>query len=290
MPARLKNAILGNQMFGQFLTAPAVDLINGAQNGYATDFETYVSNSSYAKRNIIALLLEAPTGFNDLNSGPYWTATLKALVELHPKSITGLNSELTVDYIETPVGGAGEMQEDISNVTRQRSTPEFTFDEKYGKPIWNFFDGWIRNLLMDPISKVPAVVASGTVRPTDILPDYTSMSVIFIEPDPTHTQVITAWLCTNMMPKTSGANEGRRDLTQAASQTEYTIQFTALTQVGYGVNQFAQQLLDQLNLNGANPNLRQAFLSSASADVEAMQDGYVSQIDVLDQEQVGPTV
>lgn len=288
MPARLKDAILGNQMFGQYLTAPAVDLTNGAQNGYSTDFTTYVSNSTYTKRNIIALLLEAPAGFNDLNSPDYWVATLKALIELHPKSITGLQSELTADFVETAVGGAGEMQEDISNVTRQRSTPEFTWVEKYGKPVWAFFDGWIRNLLMDPISKVPAVVASGTARPTDLLPDYTSMSVIFIEPDPTHTQVITSWLCTNMMPKTTGANEGRRDLTQAANEVEYSITFTALTQVGFGVNQFAQQLLDQLNLNGANPNLRQAFLQGVSADVAAQQDGYVEQIAITDQMDVGP--
>lgn len=290
MPARLKNTILGNQMFGQYATAPMVDLVNGAQNGYATDFTTYVSNSTYGKRNLIALLLEAPIGFNDLNGGQYWTQTLKNLIELHPKSISGLQQELTVDYIETAVGGAGEMQEDISNVTRARSNPEFTWVEKYGKPVWNFFDSWIRNLLMDPISKVPAVVASGTNRPTDLLPDYTSMSVIFIEPDPTHQFVVEAWLCTNMMPKSSGANDGHRDLTQAAQEVEYSIPFTALTQTGYGVRQFAQQLLNQLNLNGANPNLREAFLQSASADVEAIPDGYITQVSTQAQQDVGPTV
>jgi hypothetical protein len=294
MPPRLTNAVLGNQMWGQYSTNTQLDLTNGGQQGYSTDFTTYVSNTTYTKRNLICLLLETPAGFNDLNAGSYWTATLKALVELHAKSISGLNSELTVDYVETAVGGAGEMQEDISNVTRQRSTPEFTWTEKYGKPIWNFFDGWIRNLLMDPISKVPAVVASGTNRPTDLLPDYTSASMIFIEPDPTHTQVVMAWLCTNMMPKTSGENTGRRDLTQAANEVDYSITFTALTQVGYGVNQFAQQLLDQINLTGANPNLRQAFLSAVSADVAAAEvapqgNGYVSQIAVTDQENVAPT-
>jgi hypothetical protein len=289
MPARLKNAILGNQMYGQYATTQILDLTNGAQNGYSTDFTTYVSNSTYTKRNLICLLLEAPTGFNDLNSPDAWIATLKALVELHAKSISGLNSELTVDFIETAVGGAGEMQEDISNVQRQRSTPEFTWVEKYGKPVWNFHDGWIRNLLMDPISKVAAVVASGTTRPTDLLPDYTSASMIFIEPDPTHTQVVYAWLCTNMMPKSSGENVGRRDLTQAAAEVEYTITYTALTQVGYGVNQFAQQLLDQINLTGANPNLRQAFLSAASPDVAAQADGYVEQIATTDQMDVSPT-
>jgi hypothetical protein len=275
-------------MFGQYATAPMVDVTQGAQNGYSTDFTAYVSNSSYTKRNLIALLIEAPRGFQDLNTPDDWVATLKALVELHPKSISGLNSELTVDFVETAVGGAGEMQEDISNVTRQRSTPEFVWTEKYGKPIWAFLDSWIRNLLMDPISKVAAVVASGTARPTDLLPDYTGMTCIFIEPDPTHTQVIEAWLCTNMMPKTTGENVGRRDLTQAASEAEYSVPFTALTQVGYGVKQFAQQLLNQLNLTGANPNLRQAFVQGIDADVDAIADGYFAQVATTAQQDVGP--
>ena len=40
--------------------------------------------------------------------------TLKALVELHPKSIEGLNSTLRVEWAETPFGGAGEMQQDVT--------------------------------------------------------------------------------------------------------------------------------------------------------------------------------
>lgn len=288
--SRLKGAILGDQMFGQYATNAQLDLTLGGQNGYSTDLTSYVSHSSYTKRNLIVLLLQAPRGFQDLNTPDYWVATLKALVELHPKSVSGLNAELTVDFVETPVGGAGEMQEDISNVVRARSQPEFTWTEKYGKPIWNFLDGWIRNLIMDPISKVPAVVASGTARPNDILPDYTGMTVIFIEPDPTNTQVVYAWLSTNMMPKTSGANEGRRDMTQAFAEAEYPVPFTALTQVGYGVNQFAQQLLDQVNMNGANPYLRQAFIQAIDPEVEAqVGPGYVDQVAFTDQMNVGPT-
>jgi hypothetical protein len=292
--SRLKNTILGSQMYGEYSTNQVVDLTNGAQNGYTTDLTTYVSNSTYTKRNLIALLLEAPRGFQDLNTPDYWVATLKCLVELHPKSISGLQNELTADFVETAVGGAGEMQEDISNVTRSRSTPEFTWTEKYGKPVWRFLDGWIRNLMMDPITKVAAVVNSGTNRPTDLLPDYTGMSVIFIEPDPTHSQVVTSWLCTNMMPKSTGANEGRRDMTQAANEVDYSITFTALTQVGDGVNQFAQTLLSQLMLTGANPNLRTAFLQGVDADVDAVttttgQNGYVSQVAVTGAEDVGPT-
>ena len=99
-------------------------------------------------------------------------AILKHLVEVQAKSIEGLNATITVDYTETPVGGAGEMQEDVSNVTRQRSNPTFTWTEKYGKPINAFLEYWIFQLLGDPESKIPQVVTRGTKKPTDLLPDY----------------------------------------------------------------------------------------------------------------------
>ena len=203
---------------------------------------------------------------------------MKALVELHAKTIEGLQSTLTVEYSETPVGGAGEMQEDVTNVTRARSNPSFTWTEKYGKPINAFLDGWILNLIMDPQTKFPAVVTRGSKKPTDLLPDYNGMTVMFVEPDPTHTKVVQAWLCTNMRPKTGGDVTGRRDLTAAGETVDYQVEFTAVTQVGAGVNKFAQRLLDEMTLTGANPNLRPAFVDQITADVKAGDAGYTAAV------------
>lgn len=270
---RLQNTILGQTGYAQYAQAPMVDVQNGGQQGPMTDYTSYVSNSAYVRRQMIALLVEAPRGFNDLNNPQAYISTLKALVELHAKSIEGLQSTLTVDFVENAVGGAGEMQEDIANVTRARSTPTFVWTEKYGKPISAFLVGWIEGLLMDPITKFPTVVSTGA-RPTDLLPDYTGMTCLFFEPDPTHTKVVQAWLCTNMMPKTSGDITGRRDLTQAGESLDYSVEFTALTQVGFGVIQFAQNILNSMNLTGLNPNLQPAFETAVSADVRAAANGY----------------
>lgn len=269
---------------------PIVDIAKekAGQQGLRTHFEGYVSNAAYVRRNIIAVLVEAPRGFQDLPNPDKWVATLKNLIELHANSIEGLQSTLTVDFVENAVGGAGEMQEDLSNVTRARSTPTFTWTEKYGKPINRFLTGWITNLMMDPITKVPRVsmgVASGE-GPSDLLPDYTGCTILFIEPDPTHTSVVEAWLCTNMHPKTAGEVLGSRDLTSGGESSTYSVEFTSLTQVGYGVDTLAQRFLDELSMSGVNPNVQPAFVEEIEADIRKSESGYREQTEKATQEAI----
>lgn len=275
---RLTDTIIANKAFSRGRTAPMVDLKNGGQNGYMTDFPAYVSNAAYIRRNLIARLIEAPKGFSDLPDGQKWIDTLKTLIELHPKSIEGLNMGLTVEVASNPFGGGGEEQEDPTDVKRARSQPVLGYIEKYGRPINAFYNGWITELIMDPITKVPNIVTRGSKKPADLLPDYIGATVLFFEPDPTFTKIDKAWLCTNMWPKSDGPVEGRRDLTSAGNTQDFTIEFTAISQVGLGVNTLAQKLLDEMNLSGANPNARPAFVDKISADVKAGDKGYAETI------------
>lgn len=279
---RLSNSILGNKGHLERAQAVGVDLRVGAQNGAATDFRGFVSNAAYVRKNIICILVESPRGFRDLGDEDVLTGTLKALVELHPRTIDGLNMTQTWEYVDQTVGGAGEVQSDPSDAKRAPSTPTFGFVDKYGLVIQQFFNLWGNGLIMDPITKYAAVIANPTGRrPTDLLPDYNSATMCFIEPDPTHTKVQRAWLCCNMKPRTSGDALGSRDLTQGGQLAEYTIEFTAMTQVGAGVNEFARKLLGMLDLNGMNPNLHQAFIQDISADVDKHNTGYKFQTETL---------
>jgi hypothetical protein len=275
---RLQGTILGDRAYGQASQAPMVNLQVGGQQGPMTDFVGYVANSSYVRRNIICQLVAAPRGFRDLNNPEIWEQTLKALFELHAKSIEGLVSTLTVEHVDNAVGGAGEMQQDLSNVTRARSTPTFVWNEKYGQPVRAFLEGWVQMLMMDPGTKAPGIISTGR-RPSDLLPDYTGATALFFEPDPTFTKVTKAWLCTNMRPNNQVAeNTGRRDLTQAGESVDYTVEFTALTQVGQRVIEFAQSRLNAMSLNGMNPNFQNAFVSSIDPYVRDTDNGYAEQL------------
>ena len=256
------------------ITAPMLNLAYGGQHGYAPNLSQYINSASYVRRNLIALLMEAPRGFAYFPDPAGAVATLKNLIETHPKSIDGLRRDLSAQFTDIAVGGAGELQEDLTKVTRERSQPSFSYVEKAGRPIQTFFEEWILMLGMDPDSGVPGVSTLLGARPTDLLPDMTTATVLFIEPDPTHQFVMKAWLVTNMFPRGTGEISGKRDLTAQMDVNEFSIEFTGIASSNLGVRAFAQALLSQINLANANPYLAPAFIEGVEADVAAAAVGY----------------
>ena len=279
--SRLTDTILDQRAFARGSQSPMVDVTFGGQMGYAPRVDQLVSNQAYVRRNMIAMLLEAPRFFQLMPDPQKWVDSLKALVELHARSIEGLNAGITLEFDEHPVGGAGEMQSEITDSKRARSEPSFTFVEKYGRPIQTFLQNWIQYGGMDPDTKYALVGTLSGEKPEDLLLDWYSASMLFIEPDPLHRKVMKSWLVVGMMPKSTGAIEGKRDLTTASEVLNLTVEFTGVAQVGLGVDTFAQQILDSINITNANPYLRPSAVQELSGDVQAATESYQKGVEDL---------
>jgi hypothetical protein len=287
MTGRVTAALLDSQAYSENANAKMLDLTYGGQHGYAPDLTQWVSNGAYVRRNIICILIEAPKFFDYLTNKDKWVSALKALFELHAQSIEGLNAELTVETTSTPVGGAGEVQEEIVDVKRAPSSISFNFGhDKYGRPIQTFISDWITMGMMNPDSKIPGIATLTGNKPDDMLADMYSATCIFIEPDATGRKVIHSWLATNMFPKGTGAIEGKRDLTAAMEMPSLSIPFSSICQYNLGGNVLAQRMLDNIVLNNANPNMRAAFVSGISADAAAAS-GYKEGVDTLASSSIG---
>lgn len=278
--SRLANAILTGQFAALSLT-PMSDLRLGGQNGWAPNLAQFCNSQAYVQRNLVALLIEAPTGFQYLPDPAFMVGALKALIELHPKSISGLARGLETDWVENAVSGGGEMQQDNTNVTRARSVPSFTYIEKYGRPIQMFIEEWITMLLADPDTKVAGITTLPGVKPTDLLADVSTCTILFFEADPSNTTINKAWLTTNSMPKATGDITGKRDLTTAMESSELTVEWTGISQSSLGVRLFAQALLDSINFTNANPNLAPAFVQAISSTVLADPGGYAANVQTM---------
>lgn len=272
--ARITEALLNNEAFGRGATNDMLNPSYGGQFGWAPNYAEWVSNQAYVRRNLIAILLEAPQFFQLMPEPQKWVQCLKSLVELHPKRIEGLNAGLKVETSTHEVGGAGELQDEVVDVKRDRSEPTFVYTEKYGMPIQNFLHAWITYGLMDPDTKFAMAGTLDLNRPTDLLADWYSMSVLFIEPDPTHRFVQKSWVTTNMFPKETGDIIGKRDLNSASEVLELNIPFTGISQFSMGTNVFAQQILDNIALGNANPYLRPSFIERIESNVESALNGY----------------
>lgn len=278
MATRVTDALLGGEAQAQGSNVDMVNLSFGGQFGIVNNLTEWVSNAAYVRRHIFPILVSQPSFFSSSVYSEKLTAQLRALIERHSMRIEGLNSTVDVEFAETPVGGAGEMQEEVINTRRARSTPTHAYFEKYGRSIQNFLEWWITFGMMDPDSKIASV---GTLAnpPTDMLPDRYTMTVLYIEPDAIHGKVAKSWLCANMMPKGTGEIIGTSDRTSAMSLLELSIEFTALTQRSYGVDYWAQQILNTVKITDANPYMRDAFIKEISADVEKANNGYGKSIE-----------
>ena len=255
--------------------ATMVDLRFGGMFGYSPNMAEIVSAQGYVTHNVIPILMEAPLGMRRMPDSDSWVQTLKALVELHPISIIGLQSTLEVKTDTTPVGGAGELLDDITNVTRTRSEVTMNIPDKYGKPVTRFFSAWIRLLMMHEETKYALIKTIPGIQVDDMLMDMYSMTMLFIEPDPLHRHVVEAYLMTNMYPLSGGTNESKRDITQDATLLKHEIKFAGVSQIGLGVKALAQRILDNISITGANPYAAKSFIDAISPDVAAAnQVGY----------------
>jgi len=263
--SRLKDSILqkGKAYAGN---APVLDLAYGGQNGHAAaigrigqdgkNYDEWISNQAYVKQNVIPMVLSYPRAFDLMPDKQMWIDTYNALMTLHPLTIDGLTSGLTVEFDEHAVGGAGEMQEEITKVTRARTSLTKTYKEKSGKSIQKFIDMVIRYLYSDPDVEKPLITnITGDTFGGMYTPDYYTGTHLYIEPDVTQRIVVDAWLCTNVMFKGNGDRTGKRDVHSARETSDLSIEFTSITMNNESVLQLANTMLANLNVLKANPEL-----------------------------------
>lgn len=277
---RVTDAIL-KTAYAKDHSRPMLDLSFGGQFGWAANLDEWVSNQAYVRKPLIPILLEVPKFFSIMPDPAKWTSSLKALIELHAKSIDGLAAGLEVSTDEHAVGGGGEMQKEFTDVKRARSSVKISVTEKYGNPIQAFLEAYIMYGMMHQETKYAMIATVNGTPPTDMLADWYTFTCAFIEPDPTHKRVVRSWITTNLFPEGTGDIVGKRDITGGGELLELDIEFGGISQYNAGTDAFAQKLLDGINITGANPHLKAAFIKEMSADVAASKSGYIAGIDAL---------
>lgn len=251
----------------------------GGANGYSAPYDAYVSNAAYVQQNLKVFVIDVPRGFEDIDSTGGMALAYKAMIELHSKSITGIQSGLEAEFHDTPFGGANEIQQTLMNITRQRSVPVHTHDEKWGLPFYRIYNTWMRYLGMNPDTKIPEIVNMGLKELPDFLPDYTTATHLYVETDITARRVIEAWLVSNIFPTTDGGRDAQKQAAPAAGQgREFQVEMSAITQMGKGVNDFAQLVIDNLALTGANPSFMPAAFQKIAEELRKGNGGYSERI------------
>lgn len=256
-----------------------IDISQAGTKQFAPDLSNIAGNSPYVRRNLIPFLVEAPPFFQYLDDPQKAVASLKAIIETHTRTIDGLTQTLSPEYAQVPYGGSGESISAATNVTRAPSNPSHGMFELQGRSITKFIEFWIRWGIADENTKVPLIVSNGNVGAANYDATFAGCTILYVEPDPTMTEVVDSYLCTNMQPSDAIPHESSKDASQIGQNLDLSITFTATTDVGIGQKLFAREMLQRLNRGGMNPNDTKAWLDRIDASVSDSGNGLANQLE-----------
>ena len=263
---RLVDAVV-RKGYTHFAKTNVLNLARGAMQGWfekygaigsdGKHYEEWINNHAYVKKQIIPLLLSYPKFFDYMPNKEYWLIAYKSLMESQALKIDGLQSNLIITFEEHATGGDGNMQEEITNVTRERSEPVYTWQERANKTIARFIEAVVLWGYMDPETKSPRVRNFMDEEDYGYIytPDYQAGAMMYIEPDIMFREVIDAWMCFNMLFKSAGdSRKGSRDLTQAAEMPTLEVGLTAITISTTTVQEFGKKLLSEMSILSLIPD------------------------------------
>ena len=234
----------------------ALPRIGGVDSG--KPIHEWMHEQSYLRRDVIPIVLQVPKGFSLLPNKKDWEEAIKALFEVHAKTIEGLNSSLTVEHAEHVLGMSGATMREIGNVSREATSITLGgIQERYGNPFEILLDVWIRYMMMDPDHKAPLVtrVAEESALPKAWTAEWYSCTVMFIEPDPLYKIPVHAWLVSNLYPSGNPDIVGSKDKTAGRAIKEISIDMGgfALPHTNIRVKDLATKIMGNLKLWEKDP-------------------------------------
>jgi len=252
-------------------TSPRLNIQEAGYDGFLPNItklvnnesvDMWIQNSAYISRNLIPVIVRTPKMFDvlvDNKLGDRLRNVYIAMMTHLPITIDGFKATVTLETAEHRVGAAGEMHEEFVKSTRERTTITKTYNEKLGKPINRFWDFIIRYGIMDPDTQ-SALITTLNIKPNTLekggllTADYYTGTILYIEPDMINKNVVEAYLCQNVAPKTAGEISSKRDLGASGELREYSIEFTSITTSNESVRAGAQAILDKMTIFNRNPD------------------------------------
>ncbi len=231
-------------------TATISNVMEGGPLGVGASLTKIDSATPLTFSPVVPIITHVPTMFNEIEN---MNDILKALVERHTKSITGIDFGIELEVASSYTLPDGQEVNIPTKAKRTAISPNMTFPEIQGNLIWNFFRTWI-SLISHPdthFSKLAAFTNNTEIDP--FVFSFFSMDICFIQFDPTFLpqNIIDAVFVTNMFPKTTG-NIGMQKEVGTTQVQERAIDFNGILQHSNNTRAAGVRLAEILKLHEAN--------------------------------------
>lgn len=247
-----------NTSTGISSNALASNLTQSGQLGIGVKFTKLDGATPAVFNPVVCIVLNTPSMWDKY---PKLQEMLRAIVETHAKTISGIDFGYTLETTDTPVGHDGQTLKVPTRTTRGAVNPSITVPEYPGMPVYNLFKQWIFDI-QHPDTNASALPANigGTARLDDgdipgwFMSAY-SMSMICIQYDPSGLpdRIYDACVITNMFPTEIGEIGFERSIGQTKPM-ERSINFSGLVQHNEMTKALGISVAKMLNMHKVNYN------------------------------------
>lgn len=241
---------------GRIASTPDASIANlksGAQLGLGPHLAQLDAATPMVLNPIYPIVTHSPTMFRGL---PHFDEVLKALIEKHAKSISGIDFEYQLEGSPTPVGHDGQQLYMPTQSRRSAVTPQFTWQDVSGNLVWNFFANWIRMCRHpDTQASLTAAIEQGGEAVPQLMSSF-SMDVLFIQFDVTlkPENIIDAFMITSMWPQQTGM-AGFQRTPGEVTMPERSITFYGVLQHNTNTKRVARQIAEVIGMHRVNYDL-----------------------------------
>ena len=247
-----------NTSTGISSNALASNLTQSGQLGVGVKFTKLDGATPAVFNPVVCIVLNTPSMWDKY---PKLQEMLRAIVETHAKTISGIDFGYTLETTDTPVGHDGQTLKVPTRTTRGAVNPSITVPEYPGMPVYNLFKQWIFDI-QHPDTNASALPANigDTARLQDSdIPGWFmsaySMSMICIQYDPSGLpdRIYDACVITNMFPTEIGEIGFERSIGQTKPM-ERSINFSGLVQHNEMTKALGISVAKMLNMHKVNYN------------------------------------
>lgn len=271
----MNNIILKKEDVNDGLSPPVDIAQGGGQQGLLRNPKTIDLNARYVEGRMIPVLLAPPPLMIYLDDAQRRIAMLKSLIEDRAINISGINSTLNLEYVQTQSGQGGQQRSTVTNATFTPSEPSYVWPEAARRSIGRYWEEYIKMFIMDPDLKRPRIATMPNyvnADPETRLPltDYnSSFTTMFITPTPEMDDVDKVTVCAMMSPQNGPENVSQLAVGEALEAPTVDIPFNAVSDHGEVAAEMGRQWLKKLNQQRMNPSTIATFVDDVAASVNA---------------------
>lgn len=237
------NVLLRNMTdLGVLTNTNVANLKVGAQLGVGLYAPNLDAATPLVLTPTVLVVMQTPTMYNNR---PNMSSMIKAVIEGHPRAVSGIDFGYTLETSPTPVGHDGQNLLVPTKAKRSEVSPSFVFQEVTGNLIWNMFRQWLTDIQNPDTNASFAQIED----PGAYVMSTYSMSMLAIQFDPTMLpeNIIDAAFYTNMFPLGTG-DLGLERTIATSKAIERTINMSALVQHNDQIRAMAVTVAEQLQI------------------------------------------